>query len=69
MTSNRLLITAMVVENRPVRDVAAAYGVSTSWLYELLGRYRREADAAFEARSRRPGRAALRELRPGDGLV
>jgi transposase InsO family protein len=54
MTSNRLLITAMVVENRPVRDVAATYGVSTSWLYELLARYRREGDAVFEPRSRRP---------------
>jgi transposase len=42
MTSNRLLITAVVVENRPVREVAATYGVSKSWLYELLARYRRE---------------------------
>ena len=31
----------MVVENRSVRDVAATYGVSPSWLYELLARYRR----------------------------
>jgi transposase InsO family protein len=54
MTSNRLLITAMVVENRPVGEVAATYGVSTSWLYELLARYRREGDAVFEPRSRRP---------------
>jgi transposase InsO family protein len=54
MTSNRLLITAMVVENRPVREVAATYGVSTSWLYELLARYRREGEAVFESRSRRP---------------
>ncbi len=54
MTSTRLLITAMVAENRPVREVAATYGVSTSWLYELLARYRREGDAAFEPRSRRP---------------
>ena len=54
MTSNRLLITAMVVENRRVREVAATYGVSTSWLYELLARYRREGDAVFEPRSRRP---------------
>ena len=45
MTSTRLLITAMVVENRPVREVAATYGVSTSWLYELLARYRREGEA------------------------
>lgn len=54
MTLNRLLITAVVVEKRAVRDVAASYGVSRSWLYELLARYRREGDAVFEPRSRRP---------------
>lgn len=54
MTSNRLPITAMVVENRPVREVAATYGVSTSWPYELLARYRQEGDAVFEPRPRRP---------------
>ncbi len=54
MTSIRLLITAVVVENRPVAQVAAEYGVSTSWLYELLARYRREGEAVFEPRSRRP---------------
>jgi transposase InsO family protein len=54
MSLTRLLITAVVVENRPVREVAAAYGVSKSWLHELLARYRREGDAVFEPRSRRP---------------
>jgi transposase InsO family protein len=54
MTSIRLLITAVVVENRPVPEVAATYGVSRSWLYELLARYRREGEAVFEPRSRRP---------------
>ena len=54
MTSTRLLIAAMVVENRPVREVAATYSVSTSWLYELAARYRREGEAVFEPRSRRP---------------
>ncbi|WP_406724493.1 leucine zipper domain-containing protein [Streptomyces sp. GD-15H] len=54
MTLNRLLITSVVVENRPVRDVAAQYGVSESWLFELLARYRAEGDAAFEPHSRRP---------------
>ena len=28
--TNRLLITSVVIENRPVRDVAAQYGVSES---------------------------------------
>ena len=54
MTLTRLLITAVVIEKRPVRDVAVQYGVSVSWLYELLSRYRVEGEAVFEPRSRRP---------------
>lgn len=54
MTLNRLLITSVVIENRPVHEVAATYGVSQSWLFELLARYKAEGDAAFEPRSRRP---------------
>ena len=54
MTLNRLLITSVVIENRPVHDVAAQYGVSESWLFELLARYKAEGEAAFEPRSRRP---------------
>lgn len=54
MSLTRLLITSVVVENRSVRDVAKTYGVSQSWLYELLARYRREGEAVFEPRSQRP---------------
>ncbi len=54
MSLNRLLITAVVIENRPVHEVAATYGVSRSWVYRLLARYRREGEAVFEPRSRRP---------------
>jgi transposase InsO family protein len=54
MSINRLVITAVVIENRPVRDVAVQYGVSKSWIYLLLDRYRRDGDAVFEPRSRRP---------------
>ncbi|WP_433781575.1 IS481 family transposase [Actinomycetospora sp. CA-101289] len=50
----RLVITAVVVEKRPVAQVAREYGVSRSWVYELLARYRAEGDGAFRARSRRP---------------
>jgi transposase InsO family protein len=53
----RLVITAVVLEQRPVAEVAAAYGVSRSWIYELLARYRTEGDTAFEARSKRPHRS------------
>lgn len=54
MLKARLVITAITVENRPVAEVVAAYGVSRSWLYELLARYREEGEAAFEPRSRAP---------------
>jgi transposase InsO family protein len=54
MSITRLVITSVVVEKRPVREVAAQYGVSRSWIYELVARYRNEGEAAFEPRSRRP---------------
>lgn len=54
MSKARLVITALTVEKRPVTEVAAAHGVSRSWLYELLARYRTEGEAAFEPRSRAP---------------
>jgi transposase len=54
MSFTRLLITSVVIENRTVRDVAAQYGVSESWLFELLARYKATGEAAFEPRSRRP---------------
>jgi transposase InsO family protein len=50
----RLVITAVVVEKRSVAQVVRDYGVSRSWVYELLARYRAEGDAAFQPRSRRP---------------
>ena len=54
MSKARLVITAVVVEKRPVAEVAATYHVARSWIYELLARYQTEGDAAFEPRSRRP---------------
>lgn len=54
MSKARLVITAVVVEKRRVSEVARSYGVSRSWIYELVARYRAEGEAAFEPRSRRP---------------
>src|SRR4051794_26282439 len=54
MSKARLVITAIEVEGRTPAEVIAAYGVSRSWLYELLARYRAEGEAAFEPGSRRP---------------
>jgi transposase InsO family protein len=54
MSKARLVLTAVVAERRKPSEVAAAYGVSRSWIYELLARYRAEGEAAFEPRSKRP---------------
>lgn len=54
MSKARLVITAVVFEQRSVREVCADYSVSGSWVYELVARYRVEGDAAFEPRSKRP---------------
>lgn len=67
MSKTKLVITAVVVQNRPVAQVAAEYGVSRSWLYELLARYRAEGDAVFEPRSRRPQAHPERDTGRGRG--
>jgi hypothetical protein len=54
MSKARLVITAIEIEGRSVAEVIKAYGISRSWTYELLARYRTEGDAALEPRSRRP---------------
>jgi transposase InsO family protein len=66
MSKARLVITAVMVERRPVSEVARSYGVARSWVYALLARYREEGEAAFEPRSRRP-RTSPRAI--GDAAV
>jgi len=48
------VINAVVVEGRPVAEVAAAHGVSRSWLYELLARHRDLGEEGLRPRSKRP---------------
>src|SRR5262249_54585285 len=50
----RYLVDAVVLEGRSVRDVAGAHGLSKSWIYELIGRFRAGSYEALEPRSRRP---------------
>ena len=38
------VVQAVLVEGRSVREVARAHGVSKTWLYELLARYRADGD-------------------------
>jgi transposase InsO family protein len=48
------LVTAVLVEGRGVREVARDHGVSKTWLYELLARYKEHGEAGLVARSKRP---------------
>jgi transposase len=50
----RYVVEAVVVEGRSAREVARAHGISKSWIYELLARFRAGGYAALEPRSRRP---------------
>lgn len=51
------LVAAVDVEGRSVRAVAREYGVSKSWVAELVSRYRTEGEAGLVPRSRRPHRS------------
>ena len=54
------VVQAVLVEGRSVREVARAHGVSKTWLYELLARYRAEGETGLVARSKRPHRSPTR---------
>jgi transposase InsO family protein len=59
----RYVVDAVLLEGRSVREVAAAHGISRSWIYELLGRFRAGGYEALEPRSHRP-RACPHETPP-----
>jgi transposase InsO family protein len=50
----RYVVDAVLLEGRSVRDVARAHGLSKTWIYELIGRFRAGGYEALEPRSRRP---------------
>jgi transposase InsO family protein len=54
MSRARLVITALVVEQQTVAEVAARYGMHRSWVYRLKARYDDVGEAAFEPLSKRP---------------
>ena len=60
MALAQFLVAEVLIERKPVRQVAAAHGISTSWLYELLARYQDEGEAGLAPRSRRPHRCPTR---------
>ena len=54
------VVQAVLVEKRSVREVARTHGISKTWLYELLARYRTDGEAGLVARSKRPHRSPTR---------
>ena len=52
MVLRQMVVDAVVLEGRSIREVARSYGVSKSWVHELVRRYREGGDAALEERSK-----------------
>jgi transposase InsO family protein len=50
----RYVVDAVLLEGRSAREVAKAHGISKTWIYELIRRYRDGGYEALEPRSRRP---------------
>ena len=60
MGLGRYVVDAVVLEGRRPAELARAHGISRSWIYELVGRYRAGGYPAIEPRSRRPRSCAHR---------
>ena len=50
----RYVVDAVLLEGRSPREVARVHGISKSWIYELIGRFRAGGYGALEPRSHRP---------------
>ena len=56
----RFVVEAVVLEGRSYRDVAAAHGVSKSWVAKLVARFREDGYDALAPRSKAAKRVANR---------
>jgi transposase InsO family protein len=54
MGMGRYVVDAVLLEGRSAREVARAHGISKTWIYELIRRYRAGGYEALEPRSRCP---------------
>jgi len=50
----RYVVDAVLLEGRSAREVARAHGISKTWIYELIARFRAGGYEALQPRSRRP---------------
>ena len=58
--ARRILVSRIIHEGLPVREVAKAQGVSASTAYKWLRRFREEGEAGLYDRSSRPHRSPRR---------
>ena len=56
MGRGRYLVDAVLLERRSPTELARSHGLSRTWVYELVKRFRAGGYAALEPRSRRPKR-------------
>ena len=54
MALGRYVVDAVVLEGRSPTELAKSHGISRTWIYELVKRFRGGGYAALEPRSRRP---------------
>jgi transposase InsO family protein len=54
MGMGRYVVDAVLLEGRNAQEVARAHGISRSWIYGLIGRFRDGGYEALEPRSHRP---------------
>lgn len=65
----RYLVDAVVLEGRSPIELARSHGVSQSWIYELVKRFRHGGYAALEPRSRRPHFCPHKTSNEVEGMV
>src|ERR1700730_3229997 len=54
MFLGRYVVEAVLLEGRSPTELARSHGISRSWVFELLKRYREAGDEGLKPRSRRP---------------
>ena len=54
MGLGRYVVEAVLLEGRSPTEIAGSHGISRSWIYELVRRFREGGYEALEPRSRRP---------------
>ena len=54
MSLGRYVVDAVLLEGRSPAELARQHGLSRSWIYQLVGRFREGGYQALEPRSRRP---------------